>query len=392
MRQLKSYWFLLLLAFFVFLGWLGQSNSVNWNETYEAQDKIPFGTFLLREQLPSIFPNQSVETRKRPLSEWLNKTEGQSNLIIIGDQIEFGEVDQDILLNYALDGNNVFIANTVLPEGFYETLGLKDQLTFSWSSDTVTQLGLVNPAYRKDTAKFNRLPTFIQLKSDGSVYYKVLGIDYRTGLPNFVEIPYGLGKIYLHTVPQIFTNIHLTENPQYIARCFSYLPLRRTYWDEYYKPFNHKEKSSLDIILSNKALTIAWYLLLYGSILAVLFFAKRKQRAVPIIKDPENKSLEFIQTIGDLYFNEGNHLDMANKKVRYFFHNAQLTYLLRENEDDFWDKLQQKSGAKEITIRKLKEMITTIHQFKQMSPDYLIRLNSLLEDFYAESGKYPGNK
>jgi len=62
--------------------------------------------------------------------------------------------------------------------------------------------------------------------------------------------------------------------------------------------------------------------------------------------------------------------------------------LLRENESDFWINLQQKSGVDESILNKLKEIILGLNEFKQVSPNFLLRLNNLLEEFYAQSGKY----
>lgn len=175
-----------------------------------------------------------------------------------------------------------------------------------------------------------------------------------------------------------------------MARCLSYLPRQETIWDDHYKPYFHSEKDgAFQLIKKNDALNYAWTLLVSGTLLALIFFAKRRQRAIPVIPEPENKTLEFIETIGDLYFQEGNHYDVAKKKIRYFYHNVQLLFLLHEHETDFWTKLQQKSGAKETTIHKLKEMTQAMNGLKAISPDFLNRLNSHLEDFYAQTGKYP---
>jgi len=155
-----------------------------------------------------------------------------------------------------------------------------------------------------------------------------------------------------------------------------------------YKPFNKGENDVFQVIERHDSLRYAWNILIWGAILGMIFFAKRKQRAVPVIVAPQNKSLEFLETVGDLYLHEANHLDMAKKKIRYFYHNVHLMYLLRENDTDFWINLQQKSGVNTSMLNKLKEIILRLDQLKQASPEYLLRLNTLLEDFYAQSGKY----
>lgn len=390
MARLKNYWFLFFILFLFGLSYYTHTEEIDWRETYAPEDKIPYGTFLLFDQLPQLFPEDEISRNDRPFSEWLDSKGVGKNLIIISNHMEFGEVDQDLLLEFAGRGNQVFIANESLTDGLIEELNLTDKLTFSWNQDSSSAFRLVNPDYEKETALFSSLQANVTFIPGDDFQGSILGINGKDSLVNFVQIPYRNGNIFLHLAPRVFTNIHFLENPQYAARCLSYLPKQETIWDDYYKPFfRAKDQSPFQLIQQNKALDYAWTLLLTGSLLALFFFARRRQRAIPILPEPENKTLEFIETIGDLYFQEGNHIDVAKKKIRYFYHNVQLLFLLHEHETDFWTKLQQKSGVKEVTIHKLKEMILAMDKFTQISPEFLGRLNTHLEDFYAQTGKYP---
>ncbi|MHB1277850.1 MAG: DUF4350 domain-containing protein [Bacteroidia bacterium] len=390
MARLKYYWFPLFLLFLFGLSYYSHEEDIDWRETYSPEDRIPYGTFLLFNQLPRLFPEDEITRNERPFSEWLGSEDVGKNLIIISNDMEFGEIDQELILEFAGKGNQVFIANESLTDKLLEDLNLTDKILFTWNPDTSTLFRLVNPAYRNEQVRFTNLQASGTLIPGDDFEGRILGISGDDSLVNFIQIPYHNGNVYLHLAPKVFANIHFLENPQYIARCLSYLPRQETIWDDYYKPyFRSEEKGAFQLIKKNQALNYAWTLLITGTILALFFFAKRRQRAIPLIPQPENNSLEFIETIGDLYFQEGNHLDVAKKKIRYFYHNVQLLFLLHEHETDFWIKLRQKSGAKETTIHKLKEMIQAIDTFKQISPAFLGRLNNHLEDFYAQTGKYP---
>ena len=50
----------------------------------------------------------------------------------------------------------------------------------------------------------------------------------------------------------------------------------------------------------------------------MIFTARRKQRAIPVIREPENKSLEFAELIGTLYYQKKDHADLVRKKYLYF--------------------------------------------------------------------------
>ena len=52
--------------------------------------------------------------------------------------------------------------------------------------------------------------------------------------------------------------------------------------------------------------------------LYVIFAAKRKQRVIPVLEVKNNTSLEFVKMISALHYQNGNHLDMARKKMKYF--------------------------------------------------------------------------
>ena len=50
----------------------------------------------------------------------------------------------------------------------------------------------------------------------------------------------------------------------------------------------------------------------------MVFTARRRQRAIPVIQEPENKSLEFTKLIGTLYYQKNDHANLVHKKFTYF--------------------------------------------------------------------------
>jgi hypothetical protein len=49
----------------------------------------------------------------------------------------------------------------------------------------------------------------------------------------------------------------------------------------------------------------------------MVFTARRRQRAIPVMVAPENRNLEFVKLIGSLYWQEHNHADLIKKKLNY---------------------------------------------------------------------------
>ena len=81
-------------------------------------------------------------------------------------------------------------------------------------------------------------------------------------------------------------------------------------------------------ILSQPALKWAWYIFLIGMLDFYIFNAKRKQRIVPIIKPLANTTVDFTKTIGNLYYQEGDHGNIIDKKIIYFLEKIRNEYLI----------------------------------------------------------------
>ena len=95
------------------------------------------------------------------------------------------------------------------------------------------------------------------------------------------------------------------------------------------KTYNSSVSNSpMRFILSNEGLKWGWYLFLIGMIILMIFNAKRKQRIIPIIKPLTNTTVDFTKTIGNLYFQEGNHDTIMEKKIIYFLEKIRQDYLL----------------------------------------------------------------
>lgn len=78
------------------------------------------------------------------------------------------------------------------------------------------------------------------------------------------------------------------------------------------------DKSPLDYIFSQPALSDAWRLALLTIVLLMVFKARRRQRVIPIYKAPRNYNLEFIKLVGSLYWQQHDNNDLLGKKYAAF--------------------------------------------------------------------------
>jgi hypothetical protein len=115
----------------------------------------------------------------------------------------------------------------------------------------------------------------------------------------------------------------------------------------------------------------------------MVFEAKRKQRIIPVIKPLANSTLEFVSTIGNLYYQRGDHKNIAEKKIQFFFEYIHSHYRIpvMQRDDTFINTLIKKTGMEPSTCRQLVLLINQIAGSEKISKDELIALSALLDKF-----------
>src|SRR5690606_19227995 len=85
---------------------------LDWKPSYTAESKIPFGCFVLYNELPALFPGQALETVGESLYGPLSRAEvgTTSNYLLINESLEFDAQETGAILEHVARGNTVFIA------------------------------------------------------------------------------------------------------------------------------------------------------------------------------------------------------------------------------------------------------------------------------------------
>jgi cation transport regulator ChaC len=136
-------------------------------------------------------------------------------------------------------------------------------------------------------------------------------------------------------------------------------------------------------VLDQAPLTWAYYVLIGGLLIFVLFKGKREQRIVEVIEPLENTSVEFTKTIGDLYFQHKDYSNIIAKKITYFLETLRSKYYVNTNEitEDFIKKLALKSGNTLEKTQKLMHLIKHLKEKSVHSEADLLELNKQIEAF-----------
>lgn len=361
----------------------------DWKATYLKEDKIPFGTYILYQELGSLFPKSIVTPSRLPVYNTLkDKKFRHTNYLMIAGEVRMDEYDYQELVKFMENGNNVFIAAYQLGGLLGDTLNLKMNSVFK--EQKATRINFVNPTLRDEKGYvFNR--------GLGDQYFSKVDTMRATALGrndggevNYVKYTYGKGALYVLPSPQLLGNYNLL-NPagaKYIAKVFSFLPpVERIIWDENNTKGNTNEESILRVLLKHDQLRWAYYLALAGLLVFVFFEMKRRQRIIPVLEPLKNTSVDFVKVVGKVYYQQRDNRDIVQKKISYFLAHVRTDYQLKtiKLDEDFIADLIHKSGVTEDFARELIETIKRLNGATVITDGELINLNKLIEKFYKQA-------
>lgn len=179
-----------------------------------------------------------------------------------------------------------------------------------------------------------------------------------------IRIKWGKGELFLSCDPLLWTNYGVLD-PEInglLFRAMSQfrgLPVTRT---DAYAPKNEINKESpLRYWLQNAPLRWCVYLTLLGLLLFCVFYARRRQRVIPVVKQPENKSLEFVKLIGTLYYQKHENRDLLQKKYSYFAETVRRQLLIdvddEESRRENITQLALRTGMPEAEVRMILDKV-----------------------------------
>jgi hypothetical protein len=360
---------------------------VNWGPSLYYKDKIPFGTAILHRQLGHLFPGAAVIRTNSPLSKILHNKQTTGNYLVLANTTDFNKYDYKELVKYLRAGNNVFITTFEWKGFLADTLKLNTASEYEKGN---VDLKFTNPRLHPDK--------YYQFKHDISNQYfsgfdttkaVVLGQN-RLGHTNLLQFNFGKGNLYLCANPHLFTNYSLLtpQGADYAAKVLSYMPVTsNVYWDQFQNKDIAEDESPLRVIFSSDSLRMAYYIALFTTVLFVLYQMKRRQRIIPVIEPLQNATLEFVNVVGQVYYEQRNNSDITHKKITYLLDYIRNTYNLKTNilNKEFTETLSHKAGIPSDLANELVMMFHYLHNHTKVSDADLIKLNQLIEEFYAKS-------
>ncbi|MCD6063974.1 MAG: hypothetical protein K0R82_1885 [Flavipsychrobacter sp.] len=392
---------------------------VNWQITLENDNKEPYGSYLAFQSLKYYFPNAKINSlskgfRYTGIDNSAKPTPGKKLLILLGLDFYVSKAELDTLMSFAQKGNEVMIFCSDLDEKIEHTLGCYKQANnleeiklteFNTGRQNIDALSLAVQPGQKFGYEGRSLQGHFLLKNlhtDNTLLSgkltatrpDTLGFYKKT--PNFLRYTVGNGHITLHAAPLVMSNYFLLQknNRRYLDGIWQSIPggINQIYWSQYFK--HNGSESNFGVLLKYPATRWALVAAAFTLLAYVAFESKRRQRIIPVIAKPENSSVSFVETVGRLYYNTGDHNGIAEKMIQHFLEWVRVHYYLNTSElnTHFATQLANKSG---IDLTEAQQLVKTIHDIKlrniSMDEITLATLHQRFEQLYHNYRSKNGN-
>lgn len=406
-----------------------------WRQGIDKASKKPYGTYLAHQMVPQLVSHSKFTTLQEQYQfTQLKTTSVDSNhlpslLFIVSEKIEFTKAEWSHLEDFVIKGNQLVLFTTDLDadvaermsisindnnndhskptyikneypltlkntpdrhygyHGKYFNKELINYLDDSLHSDNASDTTETSDESTDTSATQTVIDTNDEAYYNGKLIYYIDTVGYNNNATNALLLHFGKGQILVHSNPNVLSNYFLLQpnNLQYVQELLSSLPNQydQLYW--YDCNYRYRKELSLSDLLEYPPLRWAFYLAMLLCIMYVLIHLKRAQRILPIVPPLRNDSVSFVETVGRLYYNQGNHQNLAEKLSMQFLDWVRTHYHLNTNQlnADFCKTLAAKSGIDEATLEELVACIGEIRlQAVPITDAYLYKVYSLIQKCY----------
>ncbi|PKR82074.1 hypothetical protein CW751_01685 [Brumimicrobium salinarum] len=369
--------------------------SANWNVNFSLNNKDPYGLYAFKELsiASDQFSSFNAYTDYNLLDSILDID--SSLIMYIGTEFLLTQKEIEAVLNSVGYGNDLFLSVDKLPQHLIDQLFKENPLTYK--TEIKAPLNCNNQAfdmyyfYENDTlSNFWKLFQTKQLDTTTKVWSSLFK------QPNYIEIPYGLGSIFLHLNPIIFTNVQVLrkEGKSYLKEVLKPLKKPHIQWltfaqKELYPKNNNKHKedgSLLQVLFKNPAFRWAFILALFGFLLFLLFRSKRRRPIIPAVFNNKNTGYSYVDTLAGIYYNK-NKAEKIRTIMRRNIYNAIYAHfyidLTKNNDQKSRLALAKKT---QIPLDEIEQLLSYLESEKEINDEYLVKLNQLQRKFYFQSG------
>lgn len=366
--------------------------------TLKPKDKIPYGMSAAKTLLTKLYPKAKLTGSAHPT--WMHNEDSQVTIIIIADRFDADEDEMLSLLSFLSNGNTVFVAARSFSADVKKYLGFMQPFYLPGESQAKGLSVRLNKTFFEDDSIYS-YPGFSftqALTAFDDSLARVLGTDAQ-GQPNFFQFQKGRGSLFVHLSPLVFSNYFVLHknNAYYLESLFSVFSApKKIEWNEtFLQPPSTKaeDKGWLNGLLKFESFRWSFGVAIIALFLFILLGMRRQQRLIPVYAKPVNDSFEFIKTLGRLYFEKGDHQDLANKMAIYFQEHIRSQYKIITplNEEAFIKILHLKTGYPEDLLQKIVGFMNDLPHRRGISETELGAFYQQLALFYQKTATWQKN-
>ncbi|PSL29686.1 DUF4350 domain-containing protein [Chitinophaga ginsengisoli] len=369
-------------------------------QSFSHKDKSPGGCYVMFKALSHLFYYDiKPQIVTKPFSRTYNKDETLASTdynlyILVADRLYTSAEDAKNMIKFASAGNQLFIASNRPDSMLLEYLNITVDDEGIFQSFTNADQRYVNRNLAPDTAfsrKGIRGGSFV-VKMDTS-RTTILGTD-AFKRPNFVKVAVGEGAVFLLLQPSTLTNYFLLHKRNIVSLerqlAYTNLYMDHVYWDEFYKYQSFRQSSDFsewEVLMRYPAMRWALWLAVALLLIYMLFESKRRQRIIPEKPVLVNNSLEFVEALGQLYYQQHDNRNLAQKIILQWQEFVRTRYYLNTNSLDnaFAEALSRKAV---MPLEQVKDILNSIQQVQSgqvITDEYLQRFYKNIQAFYLNT-------
>jgi hypothetical protein len=372
--------------------------------TFSRKDKIPYGCYVAYSTLPALFPGAKMHVNAYAPAKWdsIDDYASDQALVIVSGNFAPDEYEMYHLRRFVEKGNTIFISAAVF------SAYARDEFKISVVDPYELLISLAIKGKHDSFVVSLKVPPFLHANDyalSGNIFESYFTKwDYTTSTvlgdginlnPNFIRVKAGKGNFFLHLNPLAFSNYFILHkyNNEYFGQVMSVIPkeTKNIFWDEYFQRKRSRDNGesggTLSGMMKHPSFRTAFWVLLLLLFLYVLQEMRRKQRYIPELARPRNDSLNFVKTIGRLYYEKKDHVNLARKMSAYFLEHVRNKYKLPTSQLDekFAGQLHFKTGYPLAELQKIVSSIKKIDEAGAISDQQLGIFHKQLEAFYTSS-------
>lgn len=351
---------------------------IDWRVTFSNKDKNPLGGYILADRSQDLFDGPFTISNKT-----ISELSGLENLLILSDYVEIAGADYRSLMAKLDSGVHVFIGANQFSPVMRDSLDFDNSFSFHVLNQGIFEVASSSVVLNDSTSfeyPFTLVSNYFELNEDSAWDTHAT----LQGNPIMISKTVGKGKLLLCSTPYIFTNFGLlfNENHPCAAKLLSSLPEDKTHFTLFYQLGKAEATTPFRYFLRQSPLKWSLHVGLFTILVFLVVTSRRTQRPIPVVTPTENATVNYVKTLGALFYREGRHKNAALRLINHFLRDIRERYYLNiEYTEKFYSYLSAKSGVEIKTVIETFELIIKIRHLPRIDQKTLIDLSKKIEQF-----------